>query len=78
MINPAKYAMKQIMKGDFGYDDYVLMIQEIQDDAYNQGIDDCVENVAMKYVQVDYEGVRAGSFYTKTVIDKDSILKLKK
>lgn len=58
--------------------DIIKYIELAQKDAYNEGIKDAIENVVTKQVQVEYEGVRAGGFYTKTVIDKDSIIKLKK
>jgi hypothetical protein len=80
MINPEKYIMKKIMTSSriLTLEDYTNMIEVIQKDAYNEGIKDAIENVVTKQVQVDYEGVRAGGFYTKTIIDKDSIIKLKK
>lgn len=63
---------------DFYRNLIVTCLEEYGKECYNKAIKDVIENVKTKEIKVYYTGVRAGGYTTKTVIDEESILKLKK
>jgi len=71
MINPEKYVLTKIVKStkDYTYNDYVKAIEEIQKDAYNQAIEDAVNDAEC------YDPPHEDKQYA---LDRQSILKLKK
>lgn len=58
--------------------DFLQVIKQAQIDAYNEAIDDAVENAKLKDKKIEYTGVRAGGYYVIKILNKQSILKLKK
>ena len=57
---------------------YLEFISEVQKEAWNEAIETVIKHAKTKEIKVYYTGVRAGGYTTKTVIDEESILKLKK
>ena len=78
MINAFKYATKKMVESNgssYLMANYVDMIEEIQKDAYNQAIDDAVSNVKI----IERMNMQQGyAPFSESVVDKESLLKLKK
>jgi hypothetical protein len=54
-----------------------VAIQIAQTEAWNEAIETAAEKAETKEIKVFYTGARSGGYTTKTVINKESILKLK-
>ena len=67
MKEPIEYISGEILEKCYGYAEAVLLsIKQAQKDAYNKAIDDAIDNATALVV------------VNRVIIDKESILKLKK
>jgi hypothetical protein len=82
MINPEEYVnsikinTNHYADQDFYENDILMIIEQAQQDAYNQGVYDSVNNATTKKVECFYDGVRCGGSYYIDIVDSTSILKL--
>jgi hypothetical protein len=75
MKKPIEYTSKYRYYPTIPVEVVNAIIKEVQIEAYNETLDDAVENATTKYTFVstgDYSG------FNNRIVDKESILKLKK